>query len=381
MAYIYEEEKDYKNAIEIYEKTIQYLSTEKDTDGFYHKQIGYNYYKIGSCYRELGDYDKAIENYNKAIEFDPQDTYAYDNRGDVQYILNRYGEAIESYNKAIEIDPKFKYAYRNRGLAQIVLNKYQEATESFRKYIELAPDEVSSIKSYEKKYNSDDYKNLINFYTMILSFAPNDAETYCKRGLFYINTKEYDKGLADFTKAMQIDSNYTAGYYLGLALINEERQEYDAAINNYTKYLQLCPNEGSVFGRRAGVYAKKGNYDSALDDLNRAMQIGGVDLAQTYYNRGLIYGLKGEYEKAIEDFNQSTKSRYLPEDYYNRGVAYAKLGEYDRAIADMQQALDWVSKVPRQELIDYYGYDIMKEIENALTEVKEEASKNAKEKT
>ena len=59
-----------------------------------------------------------------------------------------------------------------------------------------------------------------------------------------------------------------------------------------------------------------------------------------HYNRGLAYARKGEYDRAIQAYNQAlTLKPNLDPAYYNRGVAYARKGEYRRAESDFSKAL------------------------------------------
>ena len=49
------------------------------------------------------------------------------------------------------------------------------------------------------------------------------------------------------------------------------------------------------------AYKKKGDYDRAIADLDRAIQLR-PDYGLTYAQRGAVYGIKGHYDRAIADF-------------------------------------------------------------------------------
>jgi tetratricopeptide (TPR) repeat protein len=64
------------------------------------------------------------------------------------------------------------------------------------------------------------------------------------------------------------------------------------------------------------------------------------NLARAFSSRGLAYARKGQYDRAIEDLDQAI--RFDPNGAFafrNRGTSYARKGQYDRAIEDLDQAI------------------------------------------
>ena len=70
----------------------------------------------------------------------------------------------------------------------------------------------------------------------------------------------------------------------------------------------------------------------AIEDYTRAIELDPED-AGFYINRGIAYGASGNLSPAIRDLDEAIRLR--PEDaiaYYNRGTAYSEMGERNRAI-------------------------------------------------
>ena len=102
----------------------------------------------------------------------------------------------------------------------------------------------------------------------------------------------------------------------------------------------LAEAKSAVDYFNSGVdYGRKGEYDRAIQDFTKAIQINPKD-AEAYNNRGFAYEKKGEYDRAIQDFDKAIQiNPKHARAYNNRGFAYEKNGEYDKAIQDYDKAI------------------------------------------
>ena len=90
--------------------------------------------------------------------------------------------------------------------------------------------------------------------------------------------------------------------------------------------------------KRGTAYLKKGQYDAAIGEYNKALEINPRS-AVVYYNRSVAYTSKGQYDKAVTDCSSALQLN--PRDansYYSRGVSYWHLGSKNEAIKDLQSA-------------------------------------------
>jgi tetratricopeptide (TPR) repeat protein len=162
---------------------------------------------------------------------------------------------------------------------------------------------------------------------------------YLTRGIAYYDKDEYDKAIADYTRAIELDPNGEPAYNnRGLAYYY--KGEYGRAIADLNRAIELDPKSQTAYNNRGNAYKGKREYDKALDDYNRAIELD-PNYALAYNNRGTAYAARGEYARAIADFNRGTKLDPAYElAYRNRGDTYKAKGEYDRAIADYNRAIE-----------------------------------------
>jgi len=86
-------------------------------------------------------------------------------------------------------------------------------------------------------------------------------------------------------------------------------------------------------------YGRQGNYDAAIAELTRAIELKPKS-SMAYWNRGIAYYYKKNLDQAISDYTKAIKlDRKYIEAYYERSRAYVEKGAYSQADSDLQQVL------------------------------------------
>lgn len=130
-------------------------------------------------------------------------------------------------------------------------------------------------------------------------------------------------------------------YYMGEGAGFFSAGYYDRAIESYSCVIeQIDQGFTGAYMQRAVAYTARQDYEPALADYTRAIELDG-NLLAAYNNRGIVYAARQEYEEALADFNAALErdANYIPS-LNNRAVIAAIQGDYPSAIADLQQAID-----------------------------------------
>ncbi|MCX8037450.1 MAG: tetratricopeptide repeat protein [Candidatus Sumerlaeia bacterium] len=115
--------------------------------------------------------------------------------------------------------------------------------------------------------------------------------------------------------------------------------EYDLAIADCNRAIEMMPARAEPYNNRAAAYAAKGNAGQALADYARALEINPRS-GHAYAERGSLYSQLGEHARAVEDFTRAIPLLYEPSiPLKGRAEAWCALGEYMRAIEDCTRAL------------------------------------------
>ncbi len=221
-------------------------------------------------------------------------------------------------------------------LTQIAQGKEQQANlESGRQRIL----EEYALLDINEQAKCSEGEAKINVYTEALATRPNAKELYRGRGYSYEENKQYDLALKDFAKALELDST-DVGAYFGRASTYRSVSLEDKAIADYNRILQLDPKNSRAYSQRALIYKKQDDIDLALKDYLKAIELEPKD-RYSINAVGHIYFGQDDLDKALEYFNKEIEIAPDHQNgYTSRGYVYVRQQKFDEAIADFSKALE-----------------------------------------
>lgn len=95
-----------------------------------------------------------------------------------------------------------------------------------------------------------------------------------------------------------------------------QRQDYDTAIKQFTRAIELNPAP-VFFGLRGDIYWRQGNFDAALADYSQAIAMAPTE-ADNYFGRARVWRDKGDKAAAVADLQQFLQ--YKPDDNVNASI-------------------------------------------------------------
>ena len=270
----------------------------------------YNLYLKGRYYWEKftdDDMRKSVDYFQQAIAKDPNYAQAYAGLADAYHELAYTSPPSEmmpkskaASTKALQLDDSVGEAHAALGW---VLWRYDwnfpEAEKEFRRAIEL-----------------------------------DDAN----RGmypLFLYSMKRFDQGFSEHKQSVAIDplsliqlTNVGDGLYYA--------HQYDRAIEQYQKALELDPNFSNAQLALASTYDRKGMYKEAIAEWQKGFTTEGDSRTAGLIGKAYsVSGYKGAMQAWLDDLiSQSTHHYVAPLDI---ATLYARLGE-------KEHALEWLEK-------------------------------------
>jgi tetratricopeptide (TPR) repeat protein len=220
---------------------------------------------------------------------------------------------IDKYTQQIKDNPNNFQAYSFRGqhYAAAGPSHYQQAIDDFTQEIEMAqkyaeahgPLSTINKPGYIKRPNTNYYVRY--YYSELIDTDYFIRDAYCKRAQVYLRAGQYQK-----------------------------------AIDDCTKCINMMPKLSEIYWRLAGVEKAYGRDKAAKDDLNKAISLDPAIVG----NRPLPAKMNGDRRQIDNTYDVCTsaimshQSNYEP--YFFRAVAYEGLGKNREAIADLDKAID-----------------------------------------
>jgi tetratricopeptide (TPR) repeat protein len=187
------------------------------------------------------------------------------------------------------------------------------------------------------------------FLTIASSFRPTEAPveeeptlaaaSYLERAMAFLGQGEFNRAIAESTRAVELDPT------LALAFINRghahrKQGELDLAIADLTNAIELDPTLKSGFHNRGTAHLQQGQLDFAIADLTKAIELQ-PDFAFAYPDRAQALLERGDDRAALADAEKAIELEpRLASGYYVRGLVLAQLGRDDSALVDYSKAIE-----------------------------------------
>ncbi len=108
----------------------------------------------------------------------------------------------------------------------------------------------------------------------------NLAIIHYNRGIEYANKRDYDLAIADYSKAINLNPAYASAYN-NRGNVYKNKLQYDRAIADYNKALKLIPKSASPYGNRGLIFEELEQRDKAIADFRKAVKLRSGDRVGT----------------------------------------------------------------------------------------------------
>ena len=320
------------------------------------------FFGLGHNKADHKEYNKAIDYYNRALTVDSLYLEVYFYRGFARVKTHDTSGALSDFSKLIKLDSgRTSLPFIFRAYLKASLSDNKGALEDCIQALKI--DTILTwlyLDMGRCEYNLGDYKRAETYYTYAINCDSTWAEAFSLRGLVRQKLNETKGAGADNNKAKKIIKEHPAISYLIIARKNLQLWEYDSAIANYNKAMELDPLNALAFaGRgqaRANLITTEKPDQEIMKDFDRAIELDPMQ-EEFYYHRAVLRlnlnnkddaGLiKADCDKAIEINPKYGKA------YMIRAISNLNGGptmDLSSICGDLKRAFDLGVKLPAKEM-------------------------------
>jgi len=227
----------------------------------------------------------AIADCNQAIFLDPT-ARAYGIRAHLMLKDGQLEAARHDIQQALKIDPGYVYAMYLQGYVFVNTGALEDTLAIAEKIQRRQPRSKLAHELKAEVFRLRDQSNeAIEAYSHEISSDERNANAYCHRGFYYLDSGDYKTAIADFSKAIELDPrilNAFRGRAHAYRLLGDtEKSQQDIELIAAAK-----PNSRDRYLERAWAWAEKGGMVRANDDMR-------------YANEKLGWSWQSDYQSAI----------------------------------------------------------------------------------
>lgn len=160
-----------------------------------------------------------------------------------------------------------------------------------------------------------------------------------KRGLEKLENFEYEAAIQNFTKAIELKPDYVDSY-MNRAEAKELLSDFEGAIEDYTKVLDYVSNYVPALYKRAILKNEIRDYEGAVIDLNHVIELYPT-YSYAYFYRGVAYNHLQNYEASIENYKKMLElTPDVAEGHFNLAATYFEMKNYKEAIKEYTKTIE-----------------------------------------
>jgi tetratricopeptide (TPR) repeat protein len=315
------------------------------------------FHNRGNAHHANGANDLAIIDFNEAIRLRPEYPSAFNNRGNAWLDEGQYARAVRDFDEAIRQRPDFALAFNNRGFAHFREGFNDRAIADFTAAINLKPDLAIALENRAKAYDAMGRADLAR-----QDRAP--AAQFSRAGPTPVTPPPggpfNPTGPRSNSAALIIGC--CVGFVVLLILIimiaaaadkksgstsdsaaSDAASDASAAAAAADSSASSAPADSSQTPDEAWNTCSGANPTvAACSTVIAANTRPAADLSTAFNNRGNAYYDQKDYNRAIEDYSRAIDIGSDEVTYHNRGNAYIarnSVGDYDRGMRDFAEAI------------------------------------------
>lgn len=150
-------------------------------------------------------------------------------------------------------------------------------------------------------------------------------------------TENFEEAIIEYTRAIELQPDNGDAYH-NRGIIKANNKDFEGAVNDFTNTIRINPNHDLAYFNRGNAKDDLKDYTNAIKDYDKAIKLN-TSNSNYYNNRGIAKGHLSDYIGAIKDYTKGIEINPMDAQiYYNRGLAKLYIGQRDSGCKDLTKA-------------------------------------------
>ncbi|MCB9024320.1 MAG: tetratricopeptide repeat protein [Lentimicrobiaceae bacterium] len=231
------------------------------------------YLVLSDVYLYSGKTQRSLEALKKAKQLAPADADVDVKTARLYLTMSDYKQTFNSLREALKKDPQNAEAFFISGLANEEMGDTSKAIDSYQNAVARNQKHFDALKQLGIIFSIRHDKLAIDYLRNASQVNPRNSEPLYILGMYYQENNDPDKALSVYREIIQIDSvNKLAHYNTGYVLMVYKR-EYQKAAEAFSKALEIDPDYTDALYNRGYAYELMGDVKSARKDYERVLRM------------------------------------------------------------------------------------------------------------
>jgi len=257
--------------------------------------------------------------------------------------------AVPIYKEAVILDPSdFRWPY----FISVLLAKKgdDQSLDWFERARNIKPEYVPMLVNYGNalfQFNKND--QAAEQYKQATTYDPKCVQAYFGLARIEFAQGKLNESSKNLKQALQINPAYSEASNLLMTVCNRLKSSdcvvgvvinspYKTELNDPVYAELTAEGESSLWYRsRGGEYFRKGIYDKAIIEFQKALQL--RQDAQTHEDLAQALSGSGRFQESAEHYRAALNTHQIPTNYFQLGLVFAKMAQYDQAEENLKKSI------------------------------------------
>lgn len=181
------------------------------------------------------------------------------------------------------------------------------------------------------------FKNTLTLFTDATEKQPAPL-TYYYRGIVNVGLKDYQAAIRDYDKALELNPKFF------IALVERAKskrsiRDYGGSVSDFDLAISIRPGDKTLYNDRGWVKSSSNDYSGALADFSKAIALQS-DFFEAYMNRAFLKTKMKDFIGALDDYTAALKSSPSSVEVYNyRAETMVLMNNFGGAIIEYQKLI------------------------------------------